>query len=201
MPPRRESDAMLIRFWTRVHPLFPFLDKCSFDRWYQELWTAEDDSSGAQRQQLPLRSVDRRYPGSKVSPPIPESRILHCILNVVFALGCKGNGLQGRSQRSDLYWQRCKRLLQLDFDIFSRGCLSLVQALLLMALYLQSTELTGACWNVVGVATRVAQGIGLHSSPTSSQDGARLGDQTPSQLTSENALRSRVWSGCVLMDR
>jgi len=200
LPPRREADQMMKRFWKRVYPLFPFLDRVSFDRWYQDLWKSEDELYLLQNRREP-DSERRQYNDPRASPHIPESRILHCILNIVFALSCNDDKHHGQNGNGDLYWQRCKRLLQLDFDIFNQGCLQLVQAMLLASLYLQSTELTGACWNLVGVAIRIAQGIGLHSLPAPCWDHTNRDYQESIDTMSEHTLRWRVWSGCVLMDR
>lgn len=101
-----------------------------------------------------------------------------------------------------MFWNRCKELLEMDFDLFNRPCLELVQALLFMGVYLQSTaELTGACWNIVGVAIRLAQALGLHAS-FSLRAGKEY--QVGSRLSKEgktHSLRMRTWAGCVLMDR
>ncbi len=70
---------------------------------------------------------------------------------------------------SRVFYARAKSLL--SFDMLGRGSIGLVQALLLMGQYLQSTESSGLCWNVVGLAIRVAQRIGLHLGPSDSTHG------------------------------
>lgn len=67
--------------------------------------------------------------------------------------------------------------------------LSVVQALLIMTLFLQSTPFAGRCWNSVGIACRLAQGLGLH---TESSGGRRK--------PMETEIRRRVWHGCVVLD-
>jgi hypothetical protein len=54
--------------------------------------------------------------------------------------------------------------------------------------FLQSTNRPNRCWNVVGMAIRIAQGLGLHVESTG-------GDLV------ERETRRRIWWGCVLMDR
>ena len=61
-----------------------------------------------------------------------------------------------------------------------------------MGLYLQSTELSGACWNLVSIAVRTGQALGLHEDAIDMFDDA--GD------SAEHDLRERVWGGCVLLD-
>jgi hypothetical protein len=76
--------------------------------------------------------------------------------------------------------------------------LELVQLLLLMGFYLQSTEKFSKCWNISGLAIRTAQDMGLH---LNAEEALRRGflDAEPVQLDLE--MRRRVWHGCVLLDR
>jgi hypothetical protein len=85
----------------------------------------------------------------------------------------------------------------LTFQLVGRGSLELVQTLLLTAQYLQSTQMWGMCWNLVGLAVRLAQGIGLHLNPSDSSKHS--GAQSSSLLDEE--MRRRVWGGCVTLDR
>lgn len=126
--------------------------------------------------------------------------LFHCILNLVFALGCQLspeiNELE-REPASDVFFQRSKKLLH--FDILEEGNIMVVQALLLMGQYLQCTNMPGRCWLVVGLAIRVAQGLGLHldghgDRPRSIDNGHRC-----SQLDKE--LKKRLWGGCIVLDR
>lgn len=102
-------------------------------------------------------------------------------------MGCQFSTLFESTQHSgDTFFNRAKTLLGLS--IFDVGTLRVVQALLLMGSYLQSTSRPNQCWNVLGMGIRVAQGLGLHIEPSE-------GDFI------ERESRRRVWWGCVLMDR
>jgi L-cystine uptake protein TcyP (sodium:dicarboxylate symporter family) len=68
------------------------------------------------------------------------------------------------------------------------GSTQLLQALILMAQYLQTLNLSNRCWVVVGMAIRVAQGFALH-----------LDVEGESQAQREE--RRRTWYSCVLLDR
>lgn len=171
---------MLAAYWEDTHRVYPLLDRAKFEREYAKLWL-----SGSPRTSEYSGSVHHRIPGS---------RIFHCLLNMTFALGSQ---CKNQKDRSWLFWERCKSLLQLDFDIFNQGSVYLVQALLLMGIYLQGTRLTGACWNLVGNAIRVAQGLGLHI--PMSLVGIHRHDN--SLIQHREAMRKRVWMSCLLMDR
>lgn len=165
LPPRKTADYLLEIYWNYVHAFYPFLHKPSFMQMYKCLWSGEESASGPR---------------------------FYCILNTVFALGCQLNGLiapESREACSVVFFNRAKILLQ--FDIFEEGSLELVQALLLMSQYLQSTNSPSRCWIVVGLAIRIAQGLGLH------QDEIII--TMPSQRDREMA--RRVWHGCIFMDR
>jgi hypothetical protein len=54
---------------------------------------------------------------------------------------------------------------------------------------LQSTFCAQRCWNCIGVACRIAQGLGLHV------------DQSPAQKSSlGQEMRRRVWYACMMLD-
>ena len=116
-----------------------------------------------------------------------DDPIFYCLLNLVLALGCQFSTLFENSiHRGDTFFNRAKTLL--GFSIFDVGTLKVVQALLLMGTYLQSTNRPNQCWNVLGMGIRVAQGLGLHIEPSG-------GDLV------EREARRRAWWGCILMDR
>lgn len=174
LPPRKVADGLLDSYWVYVHTLYPFLHKPSFMKTYSLLW----DQSPA--------------PNTNESYDLYESEnepLFQCTLNLVFALGCQLSPDTNESEReiaSDVFFQRSKKLLH--FDILEAGSIKVVQALLLMGQYLQCTKLPGRCWIVVGLAIRVAQGIGLH-----------LERKSENQLDRE--LRRRLWGGCIVLDR
>lgn len=74
-----------------------------------------------------------------------------------------------------------------DADV-EHGSLQLIQALILNAQYLQSTDMVNKCWTTVGQAIRVAQGIGVQVN-------------RPSESQVEREERKRTWWCCLLMDR
>ncbi|KFZ11405.1 hypothetical protein V501_04785 [Pseudogymnoascus sp. VKM F-4519 (FW-2642)] len=166
LPPRHLADTMIEYFWVQGISLYPFLSKSSFNAAYQSLW-----------------SVER----------IPADRTMtYCTLNVVFAIASQFSHdipLEMRESTADTYFKRAMQLLH--FEILDSGSLQLIQALLIMGLYLQSTDEPHRCWVLIGIAIRVAQGLGLHLAETT----ARMERQ------SERELARRVWHGCILMDR
>ncbi|EXJ67881.1 uncharacterized protein A1O5_09228 [Cladophialophora psammophila CBS 110553] len=193
LPPKKEADGLMAIFWSRVYPLYPFLDQSTFQAAYEDLWASNMQPAHS------YLTTSQYY--TKLGPAIddiPESRRFHILLNAIFAVCsyCEVSDTRERQiQRGALFWKRWKRLLQLDFDIFNRPRLIFIQALLYSAVYLQSSsELTGACWNLTSIAVRMAQALGLHchrKSPTWQQ---KRGVETC-------CLRWRTWAGCVLMDR
>lgn len=177
LPPRSIADHLVDCYWIYVHSLYPFLHKPSFMKIYNSLW-------------------DRPSPPNSTHPPPtrrrPPGRLFRCILNVVFAFGCQFSSSITPSRRessSDVFLKRARELLH--FDLLDTGNLELVQALALMGQYLQSTKHPNRCWNVVGLAIRVAQGMGLHLECTS--------QNRPTVL--EREMYRRAWHGCIVLDR
>ncbi|GKT88852.1 fungal specific transcription factor [Colletotrichum tofieldiae] len=85
--------------------------------------------------------------------------------------------------------ERIFDLLQLS--LWDTGSIELIQCLLIMSQYLQSTNNPHQTWMIVGSAVRIAQGLGLHLPETSLELSS----------DSERDLVKRIWHGCLLMDR
>jgi Fungal specific transcription factor domain len=163
LPSRRTADHLVDLYFKYVHTLYPLLHEPSFRAQYEKLWITPPGTTG------------------------DDDPLVYCLLNLVLALGCQFSTLfESTIHSGDTFFNRAKTLL--GFSIFDVGTLQVVQALLLMGGYLQSTNRPNRCWNVLGMGIRVAQGLGLHIERNS-------GDLV------ERETRRRVWWGCVLMDR
>jgi hypothetical protein len=185
IPPRAQADALLENYWTYFHSLYPVLHRPSFTERYLTLWAP----SSCHR---PSSPQDQRRKGFYTTL---DERLFHCLLNLTFALGSQfGPAAVDDSDRCELgliFFKRAKVLI--DFDILARGDIFLVQMLILLSHYLQSTDMASACWNMVGLAIRVALGIGLQHEPGDSEQGKL------SQLAIE--IQRRAWTSCILLDR
>ncbi|KAJ3541642.1 hypothetical protein NM208_g4515 [Fusarium decemcellulare] len=96
--------------------------------------------------------------------------------------------LGGRALQADQFYERARRLVPIDtLDVAS---LPIVQMLLLTAVHLQSTMYSSRCWNMVGLAIRVAQSLGLH-----------LNQKSATQNQLEREMQRRIWYTCVTLDR
>ncbi|KAH6623284.1 fungal-specific transcription factor domain-containing protein [Chaetomium tenue] len=181
LPPRNLADHLLNRFWERVYWLHPLFDKDTFMRAYETLWQpAHEQPTMAALPGLGLGST----PGADAG-----TIVFHCALNTIFALGAQFSDLSLKDKASaiETFFNRSKAFVGLDFiDMNNVG---VVQSLLLMALLLQSTPFPNRCWNAVGLACRVAQGLGLHTDS---------GKTNRPQLETE--IRRRTWHGCVILD-
>ena len=166
LPPRKTADNLVEVYWELVYPLYPFLDRPLFEDAYQSIWSGSESTT--------------------------DERIFMCTLNVVLALACQLSESIRPEKREDsakAYFKRAQELLQLDF--WDTGSTELIQCLLLMGQYLQSTSTPHQCWMVVGHAVRMAQGLGLHL-PECSSELLSIREKEFSRV---------IWHGCVLMDR
>ncbi|KAK3306082.1 fungal-specific transcription factor domain-containing protein [Chaetomium strumarium] len=181
LPPRALADQLLNRFWERVYWLHPFFHKPTFLRAYENLWRPVLD-------QAPEPSIPGLGLGS--SPGADAGTIVfHCALNTIFALGVQFSDLspKHRAEATETFFHRAKAFVGLDFtDMQNVG---VVQAFLLMAILLHSTPFPSRCWNAVGLACRLAQGLGLHT------ESGRT-----SRPPLETEIRRRTWHGCVILD-
>lgn len=172
-PQRGNADDYLHCYWEFIHPVFPIVHKSSFIKQYERLWLPADARS----------SSENRFD--------VDSTIYCSMLNLVFALGCQFSNLLPSSKRAsmaDEFYQRSRKVFL--FEILDSSSLPLVQYLLLQGAYLQSSRYATRCWNVVGLAIRVAQSLGLH---------LPLGRKGETQLVRE--MKRRVWHTCVVLDR
>ncbi|KAL4933264.1 transcription factor domain-containing protein [Aspergillus undulatus] len=166
LPPRRISDSLMGVYWDYVFPLYPFVDSIRLREEYARIWMGDSIQS--------------------------DESMLMCTFNVIFALSCQLADFivpEERENAASAFFSRAKELLH--FNLWDSGSATLIQCLLLMAQYLQSTNSAHQCWIITGFAVRNAQSMGLHLPQTS----ACL------QSPQEQQLARKIWHGCVLMDR
>ncbi|KAI9045932.1 fungal specific transcription factor domain-containing protein [Aspergillus affinis] len=177
LPSRQLADYLLQCYFGKFHSLYPFIHKPSFLRMYDSLWTPTVVDVGNSSAGIGLGD-----------PNVPSSTFL-CALNIVLALGCQFSHLNhtAREATSADIFERSQRYLNtLSRD---KGDLALVQILLLTATYLQGGESPSKCWDMIGLACRIAQGLGMHSVKADR-------NRRPAEIQ----IRRRVWHGCIMMD-
>ncbi|KAH0545362.1 hypothetical protein FGG08_000503 [Glutinoglossum americanum] len=181
LPPRHVADHLISRYWTTCATLYPFLHEPTFSLAYRKLWASD-------RENIKLVPSPGAGLGNSIDGD-PDMSIFFCALNAIFAIGCEFSDIpiDKRSATSNMFFQRSKHLLRLD--VLDNGSISLVQTLLLVAQYLQCTSYPTRCWNSIGIACRVAQGLGLH-----------LEDNKKQLPSLELEVRRRTWYGCVTLD-
>ena len=134
---------------------------------YEEIWSGDADSC----------EVDELF---------------YSILNLIFAFGYRLSPLRKHLEKNisaNVYFERSQELLK--FHLMDSGSLLLIQALLLTGQFLQATTRLAGCWNIVGLAIRIAQGLGLHMEKSMS----------PKRSYIEQEIEKRLWDGCLLMDK
>lgn len=174
LPRRHVADDLLHSFFTFAHDFLPIFHKPAFQRQYEILWV----SNAPARPNGPHDNL--------------EDGIFLSTLNVCFALGSLFSELvadEDREPTGDEYYQRSRALT--NFDICDYSSLSTVRLQLATGLYLQTTAHASRCWNVVGMAVRLAQNLGLHKGPSGHSQSESVEDE----------MKRRVWYSCVVMDR
>lgn len=179
LPPRVVADMLLKAYFDNFHIFYPWVHTDSFHKSYAELWTGEPDSRDD------LSSLPDIGLGGRNCP----TSTFYCALNAIFALGCEHANLspQDKVAISTVVQERLDKLLPLELLDGSELCH--VQALMLAAQYFQCTNSPSRCWNIIGLAYRMAIGLGLHLQCTSDR-GLRI----------ELEMRRRVWHGCTQFD-
>lgn len=165
LPTRKQADYLVRIYWEVVDPLYPFLDR--------PCWEA---------------SCRALFDGSPIGT---DKNIFHATLNVLLAISTQfveSQSIALRDNASRVYFGRAQDLVPLN--TWEPGSVELVQYLLLVSQYLQSTEQPHQTWIVVAYAVRIAQSLGLHLSESSEHSNPQ-----------DRELLRAVWYGCVLMDR
>ncbi|KAF9892311.1 hypothetical protein FE257_002088 [Aspergillus nanangensis] len=177
LPPRRTADWLLEIYFTNAHLFYPWVHKDSFLVSYNFMWSNKDSSA---LNDLP----DVGLGGRNCAIPV-----FYCALNAILATACEFSNMPSKEKRTSslMFYERMKSLI--NIDIIDSGSLAHVQALLLVAIYLQCTPYPRRCWNIVGMAYRMAVGLGLHLSRKSTKLSGL-----------EKEMRWRAWCACVQMD-
>jgi hypothetical protein len=170
LPPRKHADALIRLYRERLEPLEPLLDPDSFDRAYQQLFSGQELGG--------------------------DETVFVATLNAILALGTQlqeSTPSEQRNEASRAFFQRAWSLLRPDQLIWGSGSVATVQCLLLLARFLQCTRNLQLTWMTVGVAVRMAQGLGLNM----------FKDNCPDPNTSYEDKRTgrQIWQCCVMMDR
>lgn len=169
LPPKQLADSLLDAYFARVHRLYPFVHEQTFRLDYERIYLRHDREN------------------------ISESRpVSIALLYMVFAHGaefCKSLSETEAGRMAADFVDKAKRIV--FAHMFRQESLELVQSLLLMCQYLQSTLELNQCWSLVGLMTRTAISLGLHFNPPASD----------TLTTIEREVRKRVWFGCFMIDR
>ena len=193
LPPRSLADHLLDSYFNHVYILYPFLHRPTFEAAYEKLWAPAN-----------LRDVDgsggglNTFSGAGLGNFLdsgPESRVFYGGINAIFALSCQFSDLPipKAMVAAKAYLERAMALL-VHAELLDYPSISLVQVLLLLCLHLQSTPLRNRLWNIIGLAFRMAQGLGLHV-----EDGEGYGNRKTKSVL-EIGMRRRTWYSCVMLD-
>lgn len=179
LPPRAAADKLIELYFSNVHIFYPWMHSVSFLAEYQRLWTRNEREQDRAVDKIDIGLGGGNYP----------RHVFFSALNAMFALGCQFSDLSSEEKRaaSAMFYDRIKTLLR--FDILDSGSIGQVQALLLVGQYLLGTQYPTRCWNVVGLACRMAISLGLQSA-SFSRDSSEV----------EAEVRRRVWYACLQMD-
>ncbi|KAJ3540283.1 hypothetical protein NM208_g5130 [Fusarium decemcellulare] len=167
LPPRHIANSLMDTYWRNNYPLYPAVDRSSFQSCYEAIWS-----------------------GSSLGG---DETMTHCILNLMLALAAQSTGPAPpgcpNTIKQTPYISRARNLMR---PVLLTGwSFQLVQAIILYAQYLQSTDDPHQCWTVVGMAIRMAESMGLHIASTSRNLKNPM----------EKELARRVWYCCVTLDR
>ncbi|KAK7436231.1 fungal specific transcription factor domain-containing protein [Colletotrichum acutatum] len=205
LPPRPFADHLLQLYFQRVHYLYPVFHRPAFERAYESLWqptTSTTTATAAAAAASEAGEPEFCGVGLGCSPGADATTIVfHSALNSIFALACNFADLTcaEKTKSIEVFLLRSRKCL--GVDLLEKNNLGVVQTLLLCGLVFQGTPFPDRCWNAVGIACRIAQGLGLHMDVVAARDmGTGLGAEEEGGFTLEMDVRQRTWQGCVILD-
>lgn len=193
LPPRPLADHLVLSYFSRVHILYPFLHRPTFEAAYEKLWAPSTVGDNHENRGTSNRPADTGLGNFTNSGP--DSRIFRAGVNTIFALSCQFSDLPISKSllAAKGYLERAMALI-LHPELLDDPTISVVQVLLLLCLHLQSTPLRNRLWNTIGMALRMAQGLGLHD-----DDDKRHGNgKTKDNVWIE--IRRRIWYSCTMLE-
>lgn len=179
LPPRSMSKTLLHLYLDNIHVFYPWVHSPTFCSRFEALWELD----GLHDATIPPSAGGDVGLGGPKCP----SRTFYCAVNAMFALGCEFSDFPDKQVASATFYRRVRRLL--DGDILDNSSISLVQVLLLVSHYLLTTQYPTRCYNMIGLACRMAVGLGLH-----------LDKPGAGHTDTETQMRRRLWHGCVQME-
>lgn len=120
---------------------------------------------------------------------IPDSAHFHMLLRMVLALGSLSASKVATSEDYCFYLSARSRL---SADMLESGTIEQIQILLLMSNYLQKRDKPNTGYNLLGLAVRMAIGMGLHKE--------LIKDSDPTKNTVRFEFRRRLWWVLYLFD-
>ena len=192
LPPRPLADHLVHSYFSRVHILYPFLHRPTFEAAYAKLWspstTRDTHGSSGETNNLDAGLGDFTHSG-------PDSRVFCAGINAIFALSCQFSDLPISKSlvAAKGYLERAMALL-LHPEMLDNPSISVVQVLLLLCLHLQSTPLRNRLCNIIGLACTMAQGLALHD-----DDNRRHGNGTTKNWIVIEIGR-RIWYSCTMLE-
>ncbi|ETS80716.1 hypothetical protein PFICI_08245 [Pestalotiopsis fici W106-1] len=178
LPPRDVADELFNNYYANVHIFYPWTHPARVRKTYESIWALQDNQP-----QEPAESFE-----VGLGSPCPQ-RIFFLALNAMFALGLQFSRFDAaeKEDASKMFYRRMEELV--NMELVGGNSLAHVQAFLLVGQYLLCTQYPSRCWNVSGLACRMAMGLGLQTKT-----------YPEGLLPIEVEIRRRVWYGCAQMD-
>lgn len=176
LPRRRIADDIVTQYWRFVHLLFPVLHEPTFMAAYENSWTSQPNGGTIADERC------REF----------EEALFLSTLNIMFALGTRFSGLVPATEKGEMareFYNRSRQIFA--YDVLDCSSLPVLQMVLLQGVYLQSTTDVSRCWNVIGIAARMAQSLGLHLDQTYERQ----------KTTYAREMGMRLWHSCLVLDR
>lgn len=189
-------DSLVNSYFAHYHSSYPFLDR----DWFLRKFMASKNCNECNNDCKALDDVlSKEHIDSNELKQAIEDEDWKILLNTVCALGawCLQIEVPAMANMDLFYYKEAKVLMK--GVLFERGSIPLVTAFTLLSNYAQKRDKPNTGWNYLGIASRMAIGLGLYK---------ELGDETKTiksndiiqQRDLNLEIRRRLWWGLYMFD-
>ncbi|XBW34975.1 hypothetical protein QEN19_000540 [Hanseniaspora menglaensis] len=189
-------ESLINSYFAHYHTSYPFVDR----DWFLRRFMASKDCNECINDCKPLDEllIKENVAYSELKEAI-ENEDWKILLNTVCALGawCLQSEVSAMANMDLFYYKEAKNLIK--GVLFERGSIHLVTAFTLMSNYTQKRDKPNTGWNYLGIASRMAIGLGLYKE-LGTETKLDNKDQVMKQKDLNLEMRRRLWWGLYMFD-
>lgn len=189
-------ESLVNSYFAHYHTSYPFLDR----DWFLRKFMASKNCDECNSECKPLEEIlNKEDIDNNALKQAIEDEDWKILLNTVCALGawCLQGEVAAMANMDLFYYKEAKNLI--NGVLFERGSIPLVTAFTLMSNYTQKRDKPNTGWNYLGIASRMAIGLGLYKE-LGGETTLKTNTDVIEQRDLNLEIRRRLWWGLYMFD-